>query len=412
VYLLVTHIPVYSDGNRYFTDISWQRDVVLARDWLAPSFGGLKLLAPTLPFAAHDEHALRLESIGNGDGISVVSSFDPRCRAREFWLRERTQWTSDVKRALQGASVIHTTASDIYLPLAFLAHNEGIRARTPTVFVGPDMDPHATMGRGLKSRIYCMVFDQFMRHALATAGLALLKEGIVHERYSRYGKVVKAFCHSMHTFQNVIARQRLEDRLATLAAGRPLRAVYAGRFVLRKGLSDTIAAVAAAKRLGVSIEYHLFGGGPEEGVLRQRAADLGVGDLVRFRGVVEYGDSFLDELANFDLLLFMPTEEDTPRMLFDAMAAGLPLAGSRIPFLEHRVVCDRIGAVVGIGDVSAAASMLEHLQKNPEILKTYARASRAAGATHASECWYRRRANWTLEMVESHRRQSQDGARK
>ena len=35
MYLMVTHIPVYVDGERYLIDMSWQRDLMLARDWLA-----------------------------------------------------------------------------------------------------------------------------------------------------------------------------------------------------------------------------------------------------------------------------------------------------------------------------------------------------------------------------------------
>ncbi len=403
MYLLAIHIPVYRDGNRYFTDISWQRDLVLARDWLAPAFGGLKLLAPTLPIDVVDGQSLQLASIGNGDGIMVRPSFDLRCRARDFWRRQRLEWIADVRRALAGASVLHTSASDIYRPLAFLAHAEGVRAGLPTVFVGPDMDPHVTMGGGVKSRAYRMVFDWFMRRALASAGLALLKEGLVHARYSRYGKNSRAFCHSMHTSRDVIDQGRLEKRLATRSTGRPLRAVYAGRFVSRKGLRDAIGAVAAAARLGVAIEYHLFGAGPEETALRLRAAELGVTDLIRFRGVAEYGPAFLAEMATFDLLLFMPTEEDTPRMLFDAMAAGLPLVGSNIPFLEHRAMHDSMGTVVGIGDVSAAAECLNRLQRQPGLLESLSRAARAAGERHACEHWYRRRAEWTQEMVENAR---------
>jgi glycosyltransferase involved in cell wall biosynthesis len=400
MYLLVIHIPIYVDGDRYYTDISWQRDLVLARDWLALPFGGLKLLAPTLPIETVDELSMQLSPIGHDDGIAVVPSFDLRCRARDFWRGQRRDWRSDVQRCLAGAKVIHTSASDVYRPLAFLAHQEGIRAGVPSVFVGPDMDPHVTMTKDLKGRGYCLIFDQFMRRALRTADLALLKEGIVYDRYSRYGKNSKAFCHSMHTSNDVIDGGPLEKRLATLAVDRPLRAVYAGRFISRKGLMDSLAAVAKARQSGVRIEYHLFGGGPEEGALRQRVAELGIADSVRFRGVVAYGPHFLAEMATFDLLLFMPTEEDTPRMLFDAMAAGLPLVGSRIPFLEYRVEHDRIGTVVAIGDVNAAADCLKRLQNEPEIVKSLSRYARTAGQRHSCEQWYRRRAEWTQETVE------------
>jgi len=401
---MVTHIPIYVDGERYLIDMTLQRPLMLARDWLAASFGGLKLLAPFLPISAVSSDAMQLTQVGGNDGIVVVPSFDLRCRAREFWLRHRMRWLADVRRELREAAVIQTSVvRDMYRPLGFLAHREGIRCNVATVLVGPDMDPNA-LSRGIKGRLYCRVFDQVMKSAASTADVTLLKEGLVYERYSRVSRNGKAFCHSMHTFRDVIDGTRLEERLRSLEAIRPLRAVYAGRFIARKGLHDALTAVALARKMGAIVEFHLFGSGPEEQPLRRQTATLGIEDVVHFRGVSEYGSSFLADLAAFDLLLFLPTEEDTPRMLYDAMAAGLPLLGSRIPFLTNRVSSDRMGILVDIGDVAAAARELVALQSEPESMKTLARASRAAGLRHSSEEWYSRRAEWTQEAI--HRRRA------
>jgi len=400
---MVNHIPVYVDGSRYYTDISWQRDLVLARDWLAKPFGGLKLLAPSLPLEAVDPAAMKLSPIGVDDEIHVVPSIDPRRRATEFWLRQRRQWLGDVQRELHQADVIHASACCNYRPLGFLAHNAGIRAGVPTVFLGPDMDPHVTMPTNMKGRLYCMVFDQLMRRALRGSSLALLKEGLVYDRYAKYGKNAKAFCHSMYSKHDILDETLLEKRLETLRQDRPLRAVYAGRFVPRKGLRDSMAAISRARRLGMDVEYHLYGSGPEADSLRRLAAELGIKDLVHFHGFVEYSAQFIAELATYDLLLFMPTEEDTPRMLYDAMAAGLPLVGSRIPFLEHRIKSDQMGVLVDIGDSLAAAEQLLHLCNEPERLKFLSRLALTGGKRHSSEEWYRRRAEWTQQAVERHK---------
>lgn len=397
---MVIHIPVYVDGGRCYTDINWQRDLLLARDWLAKSFGGLKLLAPSLPLAAVKSEVMQLSPIGHDDGIRVVPSFDPRCGDREFWLRQRRQWMDDVKRELRQTKVIHTSACNAYRPLAFMANNEGVRSGATTVLVGPDMDPHVTMPANIKGRLYCAIFDQFMRRAMQRSDLVLLKEGLVYSRYARYGENVRPFCHAMYSQRDVLDGVQLENRLATLRRDRPLRAVFAGRFVPRKGLRDSIAAIARSRQQGVKVEYHLYGSGPDEDHLRSLAARLDVEDLVHFHGFVEYSSQFIAQLAAYDLLLFMPTEEDTPRMVYDAMAAGLPLVGSRIPFLEHRVESDRMGVLVDVGDDSAAADQLRQLQENPEHLRLLSRAALSAGKRHATEEWYRLRAEWTHQAVE------------
>lgn len=398
MYLMTTHIPVYSAGDRWYTDVSWQADLLLARDWLARPFGGLTLLAPWQPVSSLGKDVMALKEIGRGDGIQVRPSFDSRCRAREFWAVHRRRWMQDLHNALPGAAVIHVSASDVFRPLAFLALEAGVSSNAATVLVGPDMDPHATVEANLRGRLYCMAFDLLMARALRAADLALLKEGLVYDRYARHGKNVRSFCHSMHSEADVIGEEHLQARLATLAEARPLRAVYAGRFVARKGLAQAIATVAAAIRAGTAIEYHLYGGGPEESRLRQQAAELGVAHCVHFHGHLPYDDKFIAELARYDLLLFLPVEEDTPRMLYDALAAGLPLVGTPIPFLAQRVARDGVGVLVASGDEAAAE--LRRLRDGPSALQALSRTARDAGSRHAREAWYRRRAEWTREACE------------
>lgn len=84
MYVITTQIPVFVDGNRYFTDVNWQLDLILTRDWLACHFGGLTVLSPSLPMNAIDSKAMRIVPIGHDDGIRVIPSFDKRCRARDF----------------------------------------------------------------------------------------------------------------------------------------------------------------------------------------------------------------------------------------------------------------------------------------------------------------------------------------
>ncbi|MFZ1908749.1 MAG: glycosyltransferase [Burkholderiales bacterium] len=401
MYLLAIHIPIYVEGPRRFVAFDWQRDLLLTRDWLGKAFGGLTLLAPSLPLAAADAAVMQLAPIGLDDGIRVVPSFDLRCRAREFWRKQRHQWTGDVARELRAATVMQAAMTNIYRPLAYLAHREGVRAGVPTVFLGPDMDVHARFGGTLKGRIYCFIYDRIMRRAGRSADLMLLKEGLVYDRYNDSCRNARAFCHTMYSAADVVDAARLEQRLDTLPERR-LRAVYAGRFMARKGVREAITAIAEAKRRGTPVEYHLFGGGPEEEALRRQARELGVDDLVVFHGYVDYGHEFIARLAEYDLLLFTPTEEDTPRMLYDAMAAGLPLVGSRIPFLVHRVETDGIGLLTDDCGGSAAADLLIRLDHDRAGLSALSRVARSAGQRHSIEAWYRRRADWTAEAVDRH----------
>jgi glycosyltransferase involved in cell wall biosynthesis len=397
--LLVTHIPVYMQGQQAFTDANWQRDVLLARDWLAAPFGPLILLCPSLPFSDAARTAWRLVPIGGADRVRVVPSFDLRCRARQFWVVQRRQWMDDVRRELHSARIVHCSAADVFRPLWYLAHRAAVQAGKTTVLVGPDMDPHLILPRSMRGRLQGLAFDQLMKRAMRRADLVLLKAGAVHARYAAGAPYGVPFCHSTHHEQDVIAEQCLEIRLAMLQGGRPLKAVYAGRFIPPKGLLDALGAVASARQKGVMVEFHLFGSGPEEPALRRRVVELGLSDLVHFHGCVDYDAQFFCQLAQHDVLLFLPTEEDTPRMLFDAMAAGLPLVGSRVPFLEYRARMDGIGVLVNVGDSAGAGDQLCRLSAQRDQLAALSRAAAAAGHQHAIEHWYRRRAEWTQDAA-------------
>jgi glycosyltransferase involved in cell wall biosynthesis len=398
MYLIATHIPIHTDGTRHYTDISWQRDLILARDWLARPYGGLGVIAPALPLQAGDEQGMVLVPIGLGDGIRVFPSFPARNSARQFWLRDRHEWNADVHRALAGTRVFHTSACDVYKPMAFMAQSTAVRVGLPTIFVGPDIDAHSTLPHTVKGRVHCAVYDRWTQRALGQARLGLLKEGLVYDRYHRFGSNVKSFCHTMHSDADVVPSDRLEERLQRLDSKQPLRAVYAGRFVRRKGLHDSVAAIASACKAGALVELHLYGGGPEEPALRAQVATLGIQDKVFFHGVVEYSPAFIQTLAEFDIFLFMPTEEDTPRALFDTMAAGLPLLGTRIPFLEARAATDRQSVLVDIGDTEAAAAQLASLHGHLDQILMLSRNARAGGLRHSVDQWYRVRAEWTREI--------------
>ena len=169
MYLMVSHIPVYVQGDRLFIDVSWQCDLLLARDWLARPFGELTLLCPSLPMDGVEKNITQLVPIGRDDGIRVVPSFDLRCRARQFWTTQRHQWNADVQRELASAKVVHCSAADVFRPMWYLAHSAAVRSRVTTVLVGPDMDPHLTQPPSFRGRAYCGVFDYLMKRAANNA---------------------------------------------------------------------------------------------------------------------------------------------------------------------------------------------------------------------------------------------------
>ncbi|HEY8332530.1 MAG TPA: glycosyltransferase [Tardiphaga sp.] len=139
-----------------------------------------------------------------------------------------------------------------------------------------------------------------------------------------------------------------------------LRIGYVGRLVEEKGLDDALDAIA---RAAVPVSLAIMGEGPYEGRLRQRVAELGLGERVSFQG---WGTPA--EVASFmrglDIMVLLTrttksVREQFGRVIVESQACGIPVIGSE---------CGAIPSVIGDGgwivperDPGALAKLLEQV---------------------------------------------------
>jgi glycosyltransferase involved in cell wall biosynthesis len=123
----------------------------------------------------------------------------------------------------------------------------------------------------------------------------------------------------------------------------PRRVAFVGRLSAEKG-PDLFCAVA--RRLGPTFAYDCYGDGPMAGTL---AAEYG--DLVRFHGFVA-ADRIWPQVG----LLLMPSRaEGLPMAALEAMAAGVPVAASRVGGLPDLIQSGGNGWLFDVADIAAAA---------------------------------------------------------
>lgn len=135
----------------------------------------------------------------------------------------------------------------------------------------------------------------------------------------------------------------LEQLMAAEPAQMPGRFVLsAGRLESYKHVDDTLRAMAALEpgyRLGVT------GDGPDRRRLEAVAADLGLGERVRFAGRLE-----IDELYSLyrraDVYVSMSSNEAMPVTILELLACGARVVASDIP--AHRDIAARTGGPVTI----------------------------------------------------------------
>jgi glycosyltransferase involved in cell wall biosynthesis len=140
-----------------------------------------------------------------------------------------------------------------------------------------------------------------------------------------------------------------------------------GRLVWEKGHQDLLRALAELRAREVTARALVVGTGPEESRLRAHAADLGVGDLVEWRGVVAHDrmpEVFRD--ASCFVLASLPTtwwEEQFGMVLAEAAAAGLPIVAAASGAIPE--VLRGSGTLFRPGDWLGLADALERMLAEP-----------------------------------------------
>jgi len=413
MYLLPIHVPIYVDGEAKFVTTEWWRALQLLRDSFNGHFGDIVVAAPKLPVGVVEPDQ-NLATVPRDCGIELTESFDLRCRAREFWSRERPQWHRKLMALTARAEIVHAGLDDVYRPIAFEGFRVGLLLGKVTVFVQDtdivlqqrQLNEHGRAAQRMRARAYGWIFERMCRWSVARADLSLLKGTALMSRYGAYARNAKEFHDTSFYARDIVQAERLERRLATLAASRALRLVYCGRLTERKGLKLSLEIVARTIGLGAQLQFDIIGSGPERASLEQMAASLGIADRVSFIGALPYDASLISRLGGYDGLLFTPTAEDTPRMIFDGYAAGLPVIASGIPYVEERHRQEHAAVVLPPGQVESSATAVAELCRNPQALIPLSRAARKAAEYHSAESWYARRAQWTMEAAERRQRQA------
>ena len=156
-----------------------------------------------------------------------------------------------------------------------------------------------------------------------------------------------------------------------------------GRLAPAKGFDDAIAALGELRRRGMTPRLVVVGDGPERERLAALAREQGVESQVEFRGALTH-DAIAPLYASAWLLL-APSKvlangrrDGIPNVVIEAMAAGVPVAGTRAAGLEEAIVPGRTGALCDPGDPRGLADAIEPLLRDPAEL------DRLGALAHAS----------------------------
>jgi glycosyltransferase involved in cell wall biosynthesis len=160
---------------------------------------------------------------------------------------------------------------------------------------------------------------------------------------------------------------------------------FAGRLVPLKGVDVLLRAVALIAGELPRLRLEIAGDGPENGMLRRLARELGIGERVAFAG---WRTDLTDVRRGWDVAVQPSREEAFGVAAAEAMASGLPVVASAAGGLPELVVEGETGYLVGPGDPEALAGRLRALACDPALRRAMGSAGHARVRAHFSSAGF------------------------
>ncbi|WP_408511392.1 glycosyltransferase [Paraburkholderia phytofirmans] len=129
-----------------------------------------------------------------------------------------------------------------------------------------------------------------------------------------------------------------------------------------KGHPILLRAVAALREREINVELTLIGDGALRAELERLAAQLGLGDTVRFTGALNGGD-LLCTVSQHALFVLPSLQEGMPRALLEAMAVGVPVIATQVGGVAEVVDSE---SLVPPADVDALSEKIARMAADPQ----------------------------------------------
>ncbi len=170
-------------------------------------------------------------------------------------------------------------------------------------------------------------------------------------------------------FQNYkfINRTKKEDE--------PLKILFCGRFIEKKGLKVAVKSVSQSIRMGNNIKFNIIGDGPQKEEIKKLVNELGLDKHVNFYGILKHKE-FIKECYNNHLMIVpsqvdkktKETEGGAPTVLIEAQATGLPIIATDHADIPEIVIKDKSGFIVREGDIEAMSQSINKIYSNSVLL--------------------------------------------
>ncbi len=200
-------------------------------------------------------------------------------------------------------------------------------------------------------------------------------------------------------FASVVVQAETEQTQATVAPVRgagPWRILWAGRMAGEKGLPELVEAIRLLLESEREVTLVLVGDGPARPMVERLLARLPA-ERVEDHGYVGDRATFMQLLRGGDVLVHPSRTEGVPKVLVEAMAAGLPIIAAGVGATRDILGDGERGRIVHVGDPGALAEAVRSLLDDPHERSALRERALTWAADHTAEMQARRLVAWMRE---------------
>lgn len=165
--------------------------------------------------------------------------------------------------------------------------------------------------------------------------------------------------------------------------GSPLRGLFVGRVEKTKGVFELFDALAELKRRGIAVKMTLVGAYGAE--IEETVKRLEISDMVELAGLAKDPAALNEFYRNADFFCLPTYTEGFPRVLYEAMAHGLPCVNTLVGGIPSRMRAGENCLPLKARDVDSIVEAISALASDPELAKRLSQA-----ALDSFDYWRRR----------------------
>ncbi len=210
------------------------------------------------------------------------------------------------------------------------------------------------------------LYEFIITFCIATTPLTFAVGAALYKRYKHYGNVRKIHASWVRA-GDIMEPMYVEEKVKNSAERGRCRILFAGRLIYIKGPFIAVKAVSIVAERGIPVTLDIYGEGVLLRDLEEFATVHGLSDVVTFNGVLRYA-FFYPTLRQYDVIIVPNISREQPRIIFDAMANGVAVIGSKIDSFTDIILNGDNGLLCTAGDPESFAGAIESLFKNSELL--------------------------------------------